>query len=111
MFFHLLEAALVALVAWRLFRRRRPPEELPDRSTTWRFVPLGAGLSVLSLAVLTWGAGVVLAPLAFLLTLFAVRRMGRQRGLAFWVGAGLNVWLMFLFLVTLGVVIHDALAA
>ena len=97
------------VVAWRLFRRRGPVYAPAHRG--WRFVPLAAALVQLVFTVLTLGAGVILALLPFLMTVWAWRRLGDVRGVVFWLGAAFNVWWMTLWLLTVGAMVYDALIA
>jgi len=101
-------AGLAALVAWRLFRSRRPTFAPADEQTPWRLVPLAAGATVLASAII--GAGPLLAPLAFLLTIAAAGRLGKSRGRAFLLGAMLNVWLTSAFAIAVGLVVYDLAA-
>ena len=52
----------------------------------WRFAPLLSAIAVYAAAVLTFGVGLVLFPLALGTTVLAFRRTARPRGLVFWLG-------------------------
>ena len=106
MFETIVFGTVAGAVAWRLFRRRGPLDTPSHRG--WRFVPLAVALVQFVFTVLTLGAGVILALLPFLLTVWAWRRLGDVRGVVFWLGATFNVWWMSLWLLTVGAIVYEA---
>jgi hypothetical protein len=71
-------AALTAVAAWRNKRgaplEGRPRVLAPERRSAWRFVPLGSAIVLTILTVLTFGAGIILTPIATALTAVAFWR-------------------------------------
>ena len=106
----LLVSVIFGLIGWRL-AGERDASAASRRRSRWRWVPLLAGVMIVLLTALTWGAGVVLAPVGAGATGLAFRRVAIPRGRAFWLGAGLNAWLTLMFLATLALIAHDAFVA
>jgi hypothetical protein len=79
--------------------------------TRWRWVPLASGVALWIVTFLTFGAGVVLAPLGLVLTAVAARRIGSPKGAAFWCGVVLTAWMGILFLITVAIFLNDELVA
>jgi hypothetical protein len=82
-----------------------------NRSERWRFVPLATALAVVVVSFATFGAGLLLAPIAALTTVLARRRLSSPRGSAYWLGATLSGVLMVGFGSVIAIVIYDVLTA
>ncbi len=92
---------------WRVSDRWPPPG--PKLSQGWRFVPLSASLVILVFTFATFGVGVILAPVAALLTFLAARRLAPPRGVAYRLGAIVTVLLGVGFVTGLGIFVYDAI--
>ena len=68
----------------------------------WRFAPLLSAIAVYAAAVLTFGVGFVLFPVALGTTALAFRRTARPRGLVFWLGTVASALVTAAGLVTAG---------
>ena len=55
--------------------------------------PARLGSALWIVTFLTFGAGVVLAPVGLVLTAVAARRIGSPKGTAFWCGVVLIAWM------------------
>lgn len=82
-----------------------------NRSKRWRFVPLATALAVFVVSFATLGAGLLLAPIAAVMTALGRRRLSSPRGSAYWLGATLSGVLMVGFGSMIAIVIYDMLTA
>jgi hypothetical protein len=71
-----------------------PAEE--SKGSGWSWAALAGALLLWAAAFPTWGLSVVLAPLTLLLSAVAWRRSSRDA--VFWIGLGLNAFLVLGFL-------------
>ena len=99
--------ALVGLAVW--LAGKRWPTAHQNRSTRWRFVPLATALVLVILTFATFGAGVLLAPIALAVTLLSARRSSSPRGSAFYLGATLSGVLMLGFVSMIAIIASEAL--
>jgi hypothetical protein len=65
-------------------------------SARWRWVGLAAAVAVYVIAVFTFGLGLVLSPASLALSVIAVRRLPRPRGLRPWLGVVANAGLLIM---------------
>jgi hypothetical protein len=99
---------LAAVASWLLHRRRRrsaSAAELEASRSEWVHVPLASAVVLWVVTVLTFGAGVLLAPAGVGLTFVASRRTSaRNRG--FLAGTVLNACLAIGFVLAIGILIY-----
>ena len=98
---------LAAVATWLLLRRYRrsaSSAELEASRSEWIHVPLVSAVVLWVVTVVTFGAGVLLAPAGAGLTFVASRRTS-ARNLAFWAGTVLNACLAIGFVLAIGVLI------
>ena len=81
----------------------------PESGTRWRLAPFGSGALLCLLSYLTFGAGVLLAPVGVALTVVAFRRIQGRRPVLMWIGAMLNAYLAVLFVWSIAVIVYDVL--
>lgn len=72
----------------------------------WRFASLATAAAVLLISIPTFGAGLLLAPLAVLMTVVSARRLTPPRGSAYWLGAMLSGSLMLVATIWIVAVIY-----
>jgi hypothetical protein len=101
--YEVLVAALIGLGVWRAGKRWPMAEQ--NRSNRWRFVPLGTASAILALAFPTFGAGLLLAPVAVLMTGLSARRLHSPRGSAYYLGATLTGALALIFVTWIAAVV------
>ena len=99
---------VVAATAIILLASRRHRSASARAATRWRFVPLATALLMLPLIVLTWGAGILLAPVTVGLTIATLRRLPTWRDPIVILGALMNGCLALGFAMTLAIVAHEA---
>jgi MFS family permease len=75
--------------------------------SNWRNVPIWSGATGLAVIGPTFGAGIVLVPVALLLTVLAARRTSAPRGTWFWIGLVVNVLLGVLLLWATGAYLYE----
>jgi hypothetical protein len=100
---------LAAVATWLLHRRHRRTAwaaELEASRSEWVGVPLVSAVVLWVVTVLTFGAGVLLAPAGVGLTFVAWQRTS-ARNLAFWAGTVLNACLAIGFVLAIGILIYD----
>jgi len=99
---------LAAVASWLLHRRRRRSASaagLEASRSEWVHVPLASAVGLWVVTVLTFGAGVLLAPAGVSLTFVASRRTS-ARNRAFWAGTVLNACLAIGFVLAIGILIY-----
>jgi hypothetical protein len=98
-------------MSWPLGSSSAALRKLAERDETgsrWRFVPLGLAISLTLLVVLTQGGGIILTPIATVLTVVAFRRVHR-RSLALLAGGVVVACYTLLFVWTIGLMAYDVL--
>ena len=76
--------------------------------TRWTWVPLGAALTCVLLAVLSMGAGILLAPISVALSILALRCGANTRSMAFVLGIAANAIVSVLFLSAIVIFVYDS---
>jgi len=81
-----------------------PPR--PGNSKAWRLIPAASAAGVVVASALTFGAGILLTPIATALTVMALRRSS-DRGVLFRLGLVVNALLAILFVATVVMGVYD----
>lgn len=75
--------------------------------SNWQYVPIWSGAALFVVIGATFGAGIVLVPVALLLTALAARRTSAPRRSPYWLGVGVNVLFGILLLWVIGAHLYE----